>query len=225
MAVTKILFKQGASVPGGTSAFATQGEPLWRTGANELYVTNGTQNPTLIGPYNHNTDHAKGAIIVSSSTPNITGSTAVTGVTNGYLTGTADSGYAINGLTIDETGHVVALSAVALPTAGSSVTVTPIESTGTKIATITVNGTDYDIYAPTSGGSSGGRDDELTAAAGTTTGSAVLKTSAGYRKVTLLHEAQSNGSGTYATFTVANDGGEGDKTVTMAITEINGGTW
>lgn len=36
---------------------------------------------------------------------------------------------------------------------GSTVTVTPIVESGTKLATITVNGSGYDIYAPSSGGS------------------------------------------------------------------------
>ena len=38
---------------------------------------------------------------------------------------------------------------------GSTVEVTPLVSTGTKIATITVDGTASDLYAPTSGGGSG----------------------------------------------------------------------
>ena len=35
---------------------------------------------------------------------------------------------------------------------GSSVTVTQIQTTGTKIATITVDGDDTDLYAPSGGG-------------------------------------------------------------------------
>lgn len=37
---------------------------------------------------------------------------------------------------------------------GDDVSFTQIQSTGTKIGTITINNTDYDIYAPTSGGAS-----------------------------------------------------------------------
>lgn len=221
MSVTKILFKQGASVPSG-SQFATQGEPLWRTGANELYVTNGTNNPTLIGPFTH----SPGAIIIPANT-NITGSTPVTGVSDGYLTGTADTGYAIGGLTIDSTGHVVALTAVALPSAGSTVSVTQVVSTGTKIATITINGQDTDLYAPNGGGTTG-RDDELTAVEHNTTtpdGSVDLKTAAGNNTVNLKHKAQTNNAGTYATFEISQNSTGTEKIVEMEIVEINGGTW
>lgn len=44
------------------------------------------------------------------------------------------------------TGNVAGL--IKLAGGGSDVEVTPIGSTGTKIATITVDGVDYDIYAP-----------------------------------------------------------------------------
>lgn len=37
---------------------------------------------------------------------------------------------------------------------GDDVSFTPIQQSGTKIGTITINSTDYDIYAPTSGGAS-----------------------------------------------------------------------
>lgn len=221
MSVTKILFKQGASAPTG-SQFATQGEPLWRTGSNELYVTNGTNNPTLIGPFTH----PAGAIIIPANT-NITGTTAVTGVSDGYLTGTAASGYAIGGLTIDSTGHVVGLSAVALPSAGSTVSVTQIVSTGTKIATITINGVDTDLWAPNAGGTSG-RDDELTAVEHNTTtpdGTVDLKTAAGNNTVNIKHKDQTNSVGTYATFEISQNSTSTAKIIEMEIIEINGGTW
>ena len=43
-----------------------------------------------------------------------------------------------------------------MPAPGSTVSVTQVQSTGTKIATITVDSTDTDIYAPSSGGGGGG---------------------------------------------------------------------
>ena len=46
------------------------------------------------------------------------------------------------------------------PDSGSDVSVTQIQSTGTKIATVTVDGTDTDLYAPNGGG--GGSDVSIT---------------------------------------------------------------
>lgn len=53
MSVTKIIFKQGPNIPSGSSFADSIGEPLWRTGngGNKLYITNGTNNPTFIGPF------------------------------------------------------------------------------------------------------------------------------------------------------------------------------
>lgn len=50
MSVTKILFKQGTNVPSGQGFASTNGEPLWDKTNKKLYVTNGTNSPTLIGP-------------------------------------------------------------------------------------------------------------------------------------------------------------------------------
>lgn len=50
MSVTTILFKQGITVPSGSSFSGTNGEPLWDSQHQKLYVTNGTTSPKLIGP-------------------------------------------------------------------------------------------------------------------------------------------------------------------------------
>jgi hypothetical protein len=44
------------------------------------------------------------------------------------------------------------------PSGGSDVTVTPITTTGTNIANIAVNGTTYNLFAPSSGGGGGGHN-------------------------------------------------------------------
>lgn len=260
MSVTKILFKQSANAV-TADLNTTVGEPLWHIDSNapygQLYITNGDSNrmPTLIGPY----IHPDGAITVGS---NITGSNAVTG---GYLTGTADTGYAIGGLTIDTTGHVVGLSAVALPSAGTTVSYSAIGQMDTtnhvyEIGTLTISGdqnspytlsipevsgtndgTNWtsirigsDTYAiPVGGGSSTGRDDELTASEHndqTADGSIDMYTAANPTaenkpKVTLRHKAQTNGSGTYAEFSISQSSTSTNKIVEVEITVIDGGSW
>ena len=151
MSVTKIIFKQGApTIPFTQESIdalqGSVGEPLWHTTRKELYVSDGANAPVLIGPYTH----PAGAIIVPANT-NITGSTAVAGVTDGYLTGTADQGYAISGLTIDANGHVVGLSAVALPSAGTTVSYSAIGQVDTtnhvyEIGTLTISGDSNSPY-------------------------------------------------------------------------------
>lgn len=62
------------------------------------------------------------------------------------------------GITSPSNGQVLKYSngdwVNAAESGGSTVSVTQIQSTGTKIATITIDSTDTDLYAPTSGGSS-----------------------------------------------------------------------
>lgn len=50
MSATKILFRQGTTAPSGQGFASTNGEPLWDKTNRKLYMTNGTNSPTLIGP-------------------------------------------------------------------------------------------------------------------------------------------------------------------------------
>lgn len=52
MATTLIKFRQGTGTPvvGNATNGNSIGEPLWSTDLKKLYVTNGTENPVLIGP-------------------------------------------------------------------------------------------------------------------------------------------------------------------------------
>lgn len=232
MSVTKILFKQSSAAV-TNSLNTTIGEPLWHIDSNspygQLYVTNGDSNrmPTLIGPY----VHANGAIAVTENT-HLTGdpNTAVTG---GFLKVDADQGYALNGITIDSTGHVIALSAVALPTPSVptlSITNTLSAEGNNLIATITYNnGAPVNIYAPAAGGTTG-RNDELDAVEHNTTdpdGMVNLKTYQGNDLVTFKRTELQSGEthGTNVTFTIGSGAPSGSKYVEVGIEEIFGGTW
>jgi hypothetical protein len=57
-----------------------------------------------------------------------------------------------------EIGEVNGTKLYAPTGGGSDVTVTPITTTGTNIANIAVNGTTYNLFAPSSGGGGGGHN-------------------------------------------------------------------
>ena len=46
----KIIFKNGTTQPQGSSWASSDGEPLWDRTHEKFYITNGSNNPTLIGP-------------------------------------------------------------------------------------------------------------------------------------------------------------------------------
>lgn len=86
------------------------------------------------------------------------GSSALSGLSDVSISSVSDGQF----LTYDSTSSKWNNESVAL---GDTVNVSQIQSTGTKIATVTVNGTGTDIYAPTSGGAtslSGLSDVDLT---------------------------------------------------------------
>lgn len=234
MSVTKIIFKHGATEPTGSN-FATVGEPLWHqdtennSDLGHLYVTNGTNNPTLIGPIEA-TQYVHPTVTVVAGDEHITVNDSDAGTTGIIID--AAAGYAIGGIIVNNTGHITAVKSVELP-ASSSVqigytpTITSSSQYAYKIGELTDGTNTWEIYGKDQVGSAGsGRDDELTAAnQNPADGTVILKTAQGSRKVTLLHEAQNNNGGTYASFTVTDDGNDGDKFVTMNITVIDGGTW
>lgn len=238
MSVTTILFKKGATVPTGSNFSTTVGEPLWYTGGNQLYVTNGTNNPTLIGPIQQaQADWAQNdstAVDFIKNKPTITApvqsnwnesdSTSLSYILNKptipdavtyTAVGTSASGvYTMGTLTIGSTDYTLSCPTVSW---------TQIVNSGTQIATIQIgSGAAIPVYAPNAGESSG-RDDELTAVASANQGEADLKTAAGNRLVTLRHDPQNNGVGSMATFAVTDN--NSDKFVTMSITVIDGGSW
>ena len=85
----------------------------------------------------------------SSSNNAIANSTVYTALQGKQATLTAGTGISIVNNVISATGG------------GSSVSVSNLLSSGTRVATITINGTGYDILAPTSGGSGSGETDPV----------------------------------------------------------------
>lgn len=234
MSVTTILFKKGATVPTGSNFAETVGEPLWHqdTGNSSdlghLYVTNGTNNPTLIGPID-----ATQYIHPTFTIP--TGSNyTVTAGTDGDQIVSAAANYAIGGFTVTSEGHVKEVSVVALPShikpdwnasAGAdaeilnkptipSINVTDLLSTGNTVATITDGTSTWTIKAPQAGSPS---VEELQATS--VTGGFKTKTNNGGHWVHLV-----SGTGSTTTFTMTTP--DSDNTVvTMDITVIDGGSW
>ncbi len=90
--------------------------------------------------------------------PTSGGASALSGLSDVNISSVTDGQF----LTYDSTSSKWNNESVAL---GDTVSVTQVQSTGTKIATVTVNGNGTDIYAPTSGGAtalSGLSDVDLT---------------------------------------------------------------
>lgn len=224
---TKIIFKHGATEPTGSN-FATVGEPLWHqdTGNNgdlgHLYVTNGTNNPTLIGPIEA-TQYIHPTVTVVAGDPQIKVDSSDADTTGIIID--AEAGYAIGGIIVNNTGHITAVKSVELPASS----VTGVED-GTYWTSITINGVQRQI--PTGSGQTTGRNDEIYAHTASGETSAVLSTDptygtsprAGVQTVTFKHTAQDQGDGSFATF-IAGSPSNGNIDVTMSITVIDGGTW
>ena len=167
--------------------------------------------------------HPNGGITVTSGS-HITGSTPVSGQTDTYLTATADQNYAIGGVTIDATGHLVGVSAIGLPTVSWT---PPQDTTGwTPIGTLTINGTANTVLAPT-GGTSTSVINNLTAEQPTNTNDAALSTLLGDGRTVTFVEHVDSANGTTVQYEVGEVQGTDDKTVTatVIVNVINGGTW
>ena len=244
MSVTKILFKQGSTTPSGSSFASTVGEPLWCTGTNTLYVTNGTNSPTLIGPA---TPYSHPTFTISTGTGYTV--TPGTGQDATDQIVAASTGYAIGGFTVTAEGHIKAVTAVQLPSAGTTVSGS---NDGTYWTDITIGNDTYDIPFAVTGtedgtnwtsltiGSvtraipqaSGGSavNDEIIAVAGTAVTidgqnytTAKIKNNGASNEVTFKSDVPQSGAGSVISFTAGGSGTALD--ITAKVEVICGGTW